>query len=254
MIDKLPLNNVLFLDVETVSGTHRFEDLREELQYLWRLKTAQLLKIPIDEIETEELKTFYQDRAAIYSEFGKIVCISVGLIINEEKGAMRVRLKSFYGFDEKKLLEEFAELIEQYFNDVNKHFVCGHNLREFDIPYICRRMVVQGIKLPALLQLHGKKPWETKYLLDTMDLWKFGDYKHYSSLKLLTAIFGIPTPKDDIDGSEVGRVFWEDKDIERIAIYCEKDVIAVIQIMMKFKRMDTFEANQITSLLTESSS
>ena len=142
----------------------------------------------------------------------------------------------------------------QYFNDVNKHFVCGHNLREFDIPYICRRMVVQGIKLPALLQLHGKKPWETKYLLDTMDLWKFGDYKHYSSLKLLTAIFGIPTPKDDIDGSEVGRVFWEDKDIERIAIYCEKDVIAVIQIMMKFKRMDTFEANQITSLLTESSS
>ena len=112
-------------------------------------------------------------------------------------------------------------------------------------------MVVQGVPLPELLQLYGKKPWETKYLIDTMDLWKFGDYKHYSSLKLLTGIFGIPSPKDDIDGSEVGRVFWEEKDVERIAVYCEKDVLAVIQIMMKFKRMDTFEAAQITSLLTE---
>ncbi len=252
MIERLPLTKVLFLDVETVSGTHLLQDLNEEMQYLWRLKAAQLLKKPKNEIKEEELNEFYQDRAAIYAEFGKIVCISVGLIVNEAKDKMKVRLKSFYGFDEKKLLEEFAELMGQYFHDVNTHFICGHNLREFDIPYICRRMVVQGIQLPTMLQLHGKKPWETKYLLDTMDLWKFGDYKHYSSLKLLTAIFGIPTPKDDIDGSEVGRVFWEEKDIERIAIYCEKDVIAVIQIMMKFKRMDTFEPDQITSLLTES--
>ena len=252
MIDQLPLNNILFLDVETVSGTHLLEELSDEMRYIWTLKASQLLKKPKDEIEEQELNQFYQDRAAIYAEFGKIVCISAGLIVIEGKDKLSVRLKSFYGFDEKKLLEEFAELMNQYFNDATKHFVCGHNLREFDIPYICRRMVVQGIQLPNLLKLHGKKPWETKYLLDTMDLWKFGDYKHYSSLKLLTAILGIPSPKDDIDGSEVGRVFWEEKDIERIAIYCEKDVIAVIQIMMKFKRMDTFEANQITSLLTES--
>ncbi len=254
MIERLPINNVLFLDVETVSGTHLFDELSPEVQYLWTLKASQLLKKPVDEIEEEELSAFYQDRAAIYAEFGKIVCISAGLIVNEGKDKRTVRLKSFYGFDEKILLEEFAELMSQYFHNPDTHYICGHNLREFDIPYICRRMVVQGIALPKMLQLYGKKPWETKYLLDTMDLWKFGDYKHYSSLKLLTAIFGIPSPKDDIDGSEVGRVFWEEKDVERIAAYCEKDVIAVIQIMMKFKRMDTFEPNQITSLLTESNS
>jgi len=252
MIDNLPLSNILFLDVETVSGTHLLSDLNGEMQYLWSLKAAQLLKKPKEEIEKEELADFYQERAAIYAEFGKIVCISAGLIVNEGKNRMKVRLKSFYGFDEKQVLLDFAELMQQYFNDSNTHYICGHNLREFDVPYICRRMVVQGIQLPELLQLHGKKPWETKYLLDTMDLWKFGDYKHYSSLKLLTGIFGIPTPKDDIDGSEVGRVFWEEKNVERIAVYCEKDVLAVIQIMMKFKRMDTFEAAQITSLLTES--
>lgn len=252
MIDNLSLSNILFLDVETVSGTHLLTDLNKEMQYLWKIKAAQLLKKTVTEIEEEELSEFYQERAAIYAEFGKIVCISVGLIVNEGDNRMKVRLKSFYGFDEKQLLVEFAELMNQYFHDSKKHFVCGHNLREFDIPYICRRMVVQSLKLPELLQLHGKKPWETKYLLDTMDLWKFGDYKHYSSLKLLTGIFGIPTPKDDIDGSDVGRVFWEEQDVERIATYCEKDVLAVIQIMMKFKRMDTFEAAQISSLLTES--
>ena len=162
-----------------------------------------------------------------------------------------MRLKSFKSYDETELLTAFAELMNQYFNDVTKHNICGHNLREFDIPYICRRMVVNGVELPTLLQLHGKKPWETKYLIDTMDLWKFGDYKHYSSLKLLTGILGIPSPKDDIDGSQVGKVFYEDQDLDRIAVYCEKDVVAVIQIMMKFKRMDIFKPENIKSLLTE---
>ena len=250
MIDTLSISNILFLDVETVSGFKMFEDLSEEMQYLWKIKAAQISKTPLSELENEACAALYSDKAAIYAEFGKIVCISVGLIVKEGE-EYNVRLKSFMGYDEAVLLTEFAELMNQYFNDTAKHYLCGHNLIEFDVPYICRRMAIQGVKHPALLQLHGKKPWETKYLLDTMTLWKFGDYKHYSSLKLLTGIFGIPSPKDDIDGSQVGKVFYEDQDIERIAIYCEKDVVAVIQILMKFKRMDIFEPDKITSLLTE---
>ncbi len=251
MLDTLSITNILFLDVETVSGTQHLHELSEEMQYLWKLKAAQIQRIPKSEMTNELAAELYRDKAAIYAEFGKIVCISGGLIV--KSGAeYSVRLKSFKGYDEKQLLIDFGELMSQYFNNVSTHYICGHNLREFDIPYICRRMMVNGVELPNLLQLHGKKPWETKYLLDTMDLWKFGDYKHYSSLKLLTAIFGIPTPKDDIDGSEVGRVFWEEQDVDRIAVYCEKDVVAVIQILMKFKRMDTFEPENIISLLTES--
>jgi len=252
MIDTLSLTHILFLDVETVSGTHLLNELSEEMQYLWKLKAAQVLRRPYGEFEEGQFEAAYQDRAAIYAEFGKIVCISVGLVVDTGKdGKLGVRLKSFQGYDEGKILSDFAELMNQYFHNISTHYMCGHNLREFDVPYICRRMVVNGIELPKMLQLHGKKPWETKYLLDTMDMWKFGDYKHYSSLKLLTGIFGIPSPKDDIDGSEVGKVFWEEKDVDRIAAYCEKDVLAVIQIMMKFKRMDTFEASDVTSLLIE---
>jgi len=252
MIDTLSLTHILFLDVETVSGTYMLNELTDEMQYLWKVKAAQILRKPFEDIDEEQFANTYQNRAAIYAEFGKIVCISVGLVVETGKnGKLGVRLKSFQGYDEAKLLTDFSELMNQYFHDTSTHYMCGHNLREFDVPYICRRMVVHSLKLPNMLQLHGKKPWETKYLLDTMDMWKFGDFKHYSSLKLLTGIFGIPSPKDDIDGSEVGRVFWEDKDVDRIAAYCEKDVLAVIQIMMKFKRMDTFEAEDITSLLTE---
>ncbi len=250
MIDAISLTNILFLDVETVSGKHKLTELNEEMQYLWKIKASQISKTALTELTTEDSAELYQDKAAIYAEFGKIVCISVGLIV-KDGGKFKIRLKSFKSYDEKELLEQFAELMNQYFSNLNKDYICGHNLREFDIPYICRRMVLHNIQLPTLLQLHGKKPWETKYLLDTMDLWKFGDYKHYSSLKLLTGIFGIPSPKDDIDGSQVGKVFYEEQDLDRIAIYCEKDVVAVIQILMKFKRMDIFEPENITSLLTE---
>lgn len=250
MIDTLSLTKILFLDVETVSGVQNLSELSEEMQYLWSIKAAQIMRKPIEEFEADECSTVYKDKAAIYAEFGKIVCISVGLIVNENE-QRKIRLKSFAGYDEAQLLTEFAELMNQYFYDAKSHYICGHNLREFDVPYICRRMVIHDVQLPALLQLHGKKPWETKYLLDTMDLWKFGDYKHYSSLKLLTGIFNIPSPKDDIDGSQVGKVFYEDKDLDRIAIYCEKDVVAVIQILMKFKRMDIFAPENITSLLNE---
>jgi len=210
MINSLSITNVLFLDVETVSGKKNYSDLSNEMQYLWKIKAAQISKTPISDLSEDACAELYENKAAIYAEFGKIVCISAGLIVKENE-EFKVRLKSFKSYDETELLIEFAELMTQYFNDVSMHNICGHNLREFDIPYICRRMVVNSVALPSLLQLHGKKPWETKYLIDTMDLWKFGDYKHYSSLKLLTGILGIPSPKDDIDGAQVGKVFYEEQ-------------------------------------------
>ena len=134
-------------------------------------------------------------------------------------------------------MKEFCQLLDQHYSNPAAHFLCGHNIKEFDIPYICRRLVINQIAFPTLLQLHGKKPWETKYLVDTLELWKFGDFKNYTSLKLLAGVLGFPSPKDDIDGSDVGRVYREEKDLERIAHYCEKDVVATVQLFLKFRRL-----------------
>ncbi len=165
--------------------------------------------------------------AGIYAEFGKIVCLSCGYANGKE-----FRIKSFYGDDEKILLEEFADLLDKHYNN-NYSLLCAHNGKEFDFPYIARRMLVNGIKLPEIINLAGKKPWEVRHI-DTMELWKFGDYKHYTSLELLAALFNIPTPKDDIDGSMVGHVYWVEKDLDRIVTYCQKDVITITQLLRRY--------------------
>lgn len=221
MLYNLQFSQVLFLDIETVPAVPSFHDLSERMQKLWSKKAEKLNK---DETETPE--SIY-DRAGIYAEFGKIIVISVGFLNGNE-----FRIKSYYGDDEKLLLEEFAELLNRYYNYPDS-MLCAHNGKEFDFPYIARRMIINGIDLPLILQMAGKKPWEIRHL-DTMELWKFGDYKNYTSLDLLTAIFDIPTPKDDIDGSMVGKVYWEDKDLERIREYCQKDVLAIAQLMRRY--------------------
>jgi len=243
-----PIHRILFLDIETVCGEKDFSKLKPELASVWKIKASQLLKKPAEEIEAEELDNYYQDRAAIYAEFGKIICISVGFINVLPKNNSVVKVKSYYGDDEKELLEAFSTLLNNHYSDSKNSYICGHNIIEFDIPYICRRLLINGQKLPNILRIQGKKPWELSFMLDTMQLWKFGDYKAYSSLKLLTAVFDIPTPKDDIDGSEVGKVYWKDEDLKRIVVYCEKDVVAVIQLMMKFKGLPLFEEKQIESV------
>ncbi len=249
MLDYINIGSVLFLDIETVSQKASFEELDENFQKLWKLKSRSILKRYDEEITDEEATATYKERAAIYAEFGKIICISVGFAVKgKEKGEWGVRLKSYYSDNEQELLEEFAQLVEQYYNDSSKTFFCGHNIKEFDMPYICRRMVINGMVLPKSLELRGKKPWETKHLLDTMELWKFGDYKNYTSLSLLAAVFGFPSPKDDIDGSQVGRVYWEEGDLKRIAVYCEKDVLAVMHLLMKYKRMELVQEEQIVSV------
>ena len=245
MLDQIDIANVLFLDIETVSGVSEFDELDETFQELWGIKSKSLRRGEENPDDWEALAQTYSDRAAIYAEFGKIICISVGIVIRDANNKLAVRLKSFAGHDEAKILTDFAQLINQHYNHPDKNYLCGHNIKEFDIPYICRRMVVQQIKLPGMLDLTGKKPWETKHLLDTMELWKFGDYKSYTSLKLLAAVLGFPSPKDDIDGSEVGRVYWEEQDVERIAVYCEKDVLATIQLLLRFKRMPLMETDQV---------
>jgi len=228
------VNNILFLDIETVPQYEDFDSVPRDLQELYAKKTQYQRK---EEYSPEE---FYE-RAGIWAEFGKIVCISVGYFV-ESKPNREFRITSFYG-EEKNLLEEFKELLENHFSK-SKHVLCAHNGKEFDFPYIARRMIINGIRLPNKLNLFGKKPWEVPHL-DTLELWKFGDYKHYTSLKLLTSIFDIPSPKDDIDGSQVRDVYYVEKDINRIVTYCEKDTLAVAQLILRFNQLPILEEEEI---------
>lgn len=250
MLDAFDLYNILFIDIETVPGTNEFDELDEELQELWGIKTRQLLRRPAEEeIEYDEMSEVYGTRAGIYAEFGKIVCISVGIITkNPDNGEPLLRLKSFTNHVEASLLEDFSELLNKRFDDPNKFALCGHNIREFDIPYICRRMLINQLPFPRLLDISGKKPWETKHLIDTLELWKFGDIKNYTSLRLLAAVFGFPSPKDDMSGSDVARVYWEDRDLDRIAHYCEKDVLATVQLFLKMKIQPLLRNDQLVSV------
>ncbi len=225
MLDNLKPENVLFIDIETVPQHEGYEQVEKNLQKLWDKKATYFLK------EDQSAADVYQ-RAGIYAEFGKIVCISAG-VIYYVKGEMHFKVKSFANHDEKALLMEFAEMLDNFMSKSPDRNLCGHNAKEFDFPYIARRMLINGLKLPQALNIAGKKPWEIRFL-DTLDLWKFGDYKHYTSLNLLTTIFNIPSPKDDIDGSQVAEVYYKDNDLERIAIYCEKDVLATAQLLLRF--------------------
>ncbi|GAF01769.1 3'-5' exonuclease [Saccharicrinis fermentans] len=225
MLDRLQPENILFIDIETVPQHPVYNEVEENIQKLWDKKAAFFLK------DDQTPADVYQ-RAGIYAEFGKIVCISAG-VIHYVKGEMHFKVKSFANDDEKKLLMEFADMLDHFMSKSPDRNLCGHNAKEFDFPYIARRMLINGIKLPQALNIAGKKPWEIKFI-DTLDLWKFGDYKHYTSLNLLTTIFGIPSPKDDIDGSQVADVYYRENDLDRIAIYCEKDVLATAQLLLRF--------------------
>ncbi|XLS29391.1 3'-5' exonuclease [Flavobacteriaceae bacterium M23B6Z8] len=237
MINKVNLENILFLDIETVPQHMDFAELDDVHKELWETKSKYQRK---DEYSAE---AFY-DRAGIWAEFGKIICISAGYFVT--KGSTQnFRVTTFHG-DEIKLLKEFKSMMETHFNRP-AHLLCAHNGKEFDFPYIARRMIIHNISLPTKLNLFGKKPWEIPHL-DTMELWKFGDYKHYTSLKLLTNILGIPSPKGDIDGSQVRDVYYIDNDIDRIIEYCERDTVAVAQIFLRLQGKPLLEPEDILSV------
>jgi uncharacterized protein YprB with RNaseH-like and TPR domain len=221
----IQLHNILFLDIETVPQHDGHENMPDEWKTLWELKASYLIRNK--EIETS--RSIYS-RAGIYAEFGKIICISCGVIqgTGQEK---KLILKSFCGHDEKLLLHQFSEMLNRWCSEGNK-FLCAHNGKEFDFPYLCRRLVVNHLPIPEILKLQGRKPWDVPHL-DTLELWKFGDYKSYTSLNLLAHTLSISTSKDDIDGSKVHEVYWKEKNLDRIATYCQKDVVTVAQIFLR---------------------
>lgn len=239
MLSNLNIRNVIFIDIETAPAAPVFDELAENWQKLWKHK----MQNKID--EGEDISVLYQ-RAGIYAEFGRIICISAGYIA-EMDGEQVYRVKSFFDDDEAVLLTGFFGALEK-FTKQGKTQLCAHNGYEFDFPYIARRALVLGVKLPPVLALAGARPWEIKeQLLDTMQLWKFGDYKHYTSLSLLCELFGIPTPKDDIDGSQVHKVYWVEKDMERIVRYCEKDTLAVANLLLRYKGLPIISPENMIS-------
>jgi len=247
--DVYDVYNILFLDIETAPCVQEFDDLSDEMQELWRSKCRTLLKRPEEEIEQDELEELFKTRAGIYSEYGKIICISVGFLTRQQDSKEPIlRLKSFSNHLEATVIEDFADLLDKHFNSPEKFAICGHNIKEFDVPYICRRSLINQLPLPKMLDIAGKKPWETKHLLDTLEMWKFGDIKHYTSLRLLCAVFDIPSPKDDISGADVGQVYWEERDLDRIATYCEKDVLATVQLFLRLKRLPLLRADQVVTV------
>ncbi len=241
MLDHINPFRVLFFDIETVPMVASFEELDEEMQLLWKYKTDRFKPTDISDAD------YFFKKAGVYAEFGKIVCISAGFFTRpkeEEEIPLQFRIKSFYGDDEQEVLTPFLEMLMQYFHVPTQSYLCGHNITEFDVPFICRRAVIHGLKLPNLLDVNGLKPWEHPFL-DTMRLWKFGDYKNFTSLRLLTKLMGVPSPKNDMEGSMVASVYWQDQDLPRIHQYCQQDVVALAQLLLRFRGEEMLGEEQV---------
>ena len=236
-MQNIRIENLLLIDIETVSEHPAFDGLNEDWKNLWEEKVHRQLPENITAAE------FYPQRAAVMAEFAKVVCISVGYFKREDK-AIYLRVKSFYGDEEKILLQDFIAALQKMEANNNKWSFTGHNIKEFDIPFICRRLLINGLSIPPFLDFQNMKPWETN-MIDTFQYWRFGDYKHYTSLKLLAAALNVPSPKDDIDGSMVGDVYWIEKNLERIVTYCQKDVVTTANIVLRFKNLPLLEEGNV---------
>ncbi len=223
--DKI-FKNLLVIDIETASTFEEYEEMDDRMQYLWD-KKASFIQNP-EEVSSKEL---YFDKGAIYAEFGKVICISAGVFMKEEDQSLGFRIKSFALESEKETLSAFKSLVETKFDPKYLRMV-AHNGKEFDFPYLCRRMLVNEIEIPEALDIREKKPWEINHF-DTMELWKFGDRKNFTSLDLLAALFGVESSKSDIDGSEVNHVYYKEKNLERISKYCQRDVMVTAQVFLK---------------------
>ncbi len=236
MLHTIPIDKILFLDIETVPLKYRYEDLNEHERYLFDKKVSYRIK------EGVTTKDIYE-RAGIWAEFGKVVSIVFG-IFKQTQGKRTFHIKSLAGSNEKSLLEETSRILNDFYTKKPQGYLCAHNGKEFDFPFLARRMLINRVSLPRILKIHGKKPWETPFC-DTLELWQFGDRKHYTSLELLTEILGITSPKNNIDGSDVARIFYEENDLHRIQEYCERDVIALANVFLRLREEDTLKANEI---------
>ena len=237
-MQNIRVENLLLIDIETVPQSPLFDNLTEEWKMLWTEKVQRSLP------ENTSAAEYYSQRAGVMAEFSKIICICIGYF-KKEGSALQLRLKSFYGDDENILLQDFISTLQQMEAHHNRWSFCGHNIKEFDIPFICRRLLVNSLAIPPFLDFQNMKPWETN-LVDSFQYWRFGDYKQYTSLKLLAATLNVPSPKDDIDGSMVAAVYWNEKDLQRIVNYCQKDVVTTGNIILRFKNMPILTDDQVT--------
>ncbi len=239
MLDHIAINRILFIDIETVPQKPNYEEVDTETQKLWGYRTTRFKPEEVTEGD------YYFEKAGVYAEFGKLICISVGFFaaLRGEK-QLQFRVKSFYSDDEQEVLMAFLDMLNQYFDDPSKYYLCGHHIKEFDVPFLCRRLVINGLPLPKMLNVARLKPWEIPYI-DTLQIWKFGDYRNYTSLHLLTHVLGIPNPKKDMEGHEVAGIYWQENDLNRIQRYCQQDVIAVARLILKFKGLETISDDQI---------
>ena len=233
------LRDILFLDIETVAITSDYASLDERIKTQWARKAGFFKR---DSTKTDE--DIYHERAGIHAEFGKIICIAVGKFFDTESGELGLKTKVYSGHDEKEVLTEFKLMLEKM--DSSTLRFCAHNGKEFDYPYLCRRTLINGIPLPAALNLGGKRSWEVQHL-DTLEMWKFGDYKNFTSLDLLAAIFDIPSSKSDIDGSQVNYVYHKEQKLEKISEYCRGDVVVLAQLFLKLKGYPLINNSHILS-------
>jgi len=234
------LKDILFIDIETVPISQRFNSLSERMQAEWTKKSKHLKS---NANENADAASLFEEKGGIFSEFSKVVCIGIGSLHQHEDG-WKMRLKSLISHNEKDLLKEFCEVLTKFNEYYSQFRFCGHNIKEFDIPFLCRRMVINGLGLPDCMQLSGKKPWEISHL-DTLELWRFGDYKHFTSLSLLAAVLDIPSPKEDIDGSMVSSVYYKENDLERIGKYCRLDVLTAARVFLKLKGLGEIDPEPI---------
>jgi 3'-5' exonuclease len=236
-MQNIVLENLLLIDIETVPQHPSFDLLNDDWKQLWEEKTQRSLP------DFTTAAEFYPQRAGVMAEFAKIVCISIGYF-TKQGNTLQLRVKSFFGDDEKKLLRDFITTVNQMESKNNKWCFAGHNIKEFDIPFICRRLLINGLYIPGYLDFQNMKPWDTN-MVDTFQYWRFGDYKNYTSLKLLAAALGVPSPKDDIDGSMVADVYWNEKNLQRIATYCQKDVVTTGNIILRFKNKELVKEENV---------
>lgn len=240
MNNALPLQKLFLLDIETVPQQPAYQQLNAEWQARWWHKISKTIP------EGTSPEDSYQQKAGILAEFGKIICISIGCFqIKDNENFLKI--KSIYGHNEKELLQSFLSVNNKMCELKNDFQFAGHNIREFDIPYICRRMIINHIPLPQYLCLHNAKPWEVN-MLDTLHHWRFGDVKNYISLDLLASVLGVPTSKTDIDGSKVQEVYYKDNDLQRIVNYCQRDVEVVANVLLRFNNMPLLKPENISIL------
>lgn len=231
------LKQILFLDIETVSQRATYDELTESQQQLWD-KKAKFFRS-----EDKSSSELYEEKAAIFAEFGRIITIGLGYFHFDKDDEPTFKTKAFYFKDEKKILTEFKTFIKSKFTEKTL-VLCAHNGKEFDFPYISRRMIINGIELPQSLDLSGKKPWEVPHQ-DTMEMWKFGDYKNFTSLDLLANVLDVPSSKTDMDGSMVHGVYYKENNLDKIVKYCLQDVVVCTQVYMKLSGLPYLSEEQI---------